>query len=156
MAAVTICSNFGAQENKVCHHFHFFFPICHEVARGLDAMILDFWMLNFKPAFSLSSFTFIKRLFSSSSLSVIRMLSYAYLRLLIFLLAVLIPAWSSLFHVMYSIYKLKISRVTSLFSNFLLIASFVVWLLENVIYSFIYTTLPFKITHKFVYDQLCN
>ena len=28
-----------------------------------------FWMLSFKPAFSLSSFTFIKRLFISSSLS---------------------------------------------------------------------------------------
>ena len=39
--------------------------ICHEVM-GLDAMILVFWMLNFKPAFSLCSFTFIKRLFSSS------------------------------------------------------------------------------------------
>ena len=39
---------------------------------GLDAMILVFWMLSFKPAFSLSSFTFIKRLFSSSSLSAIR------------------------------------------------------------------------------------
>ena len=35
---------------------------------GPDAMILVFWMLNFKPTFSLSSFTFIKRLFSSSSL----------------------------------------------------------------------------------------
>ena len=34
---------------------------------GPDAMILVFWMLSFKPAFSLSSFTFIiKRLFSSS------------------------------------------------------------------------------------------
>ena len=33
-----------------------FFPsICHEM-RGLDAMILVFWMLSFKPAFSLSSF----------------------------------------------------------------------------------------------------
>ena len=42
--------------------------ICHEVM-GPDAMILVFWMLSFKPAFSLSSFTFIKRLFSSSSLS---------------------------------------------------------------------------------------
>ena len=30
---------------------------------GLDAMILVFWMLSFKPTFSLSSFTFIKRLF---------------------------------------------------------------------------------------------
>ena len=37
--------------------------ICHEVM-GPDAMILIFWMLSFKPAFSLSSFTFIKRLFS--------------------------------------------------------------------------------------------
>ena len=44
--------------------------ICHEVM-GPDAMIFDFWMLSFKPAFSLSSFTFIKRLFSSSLLSAI-------------------------------------------------------------------------------------
>ena len=40
--------------------------ICHEVM-GLDAMILVFWMLSFKQTFSLSSFTFIKRLFSTSS-----------------------------------------------------------------------------------------
>ena len=39
--------------------------ICHEVM-GLDAMIFVFWILSFKPAFSLSSCTFIKRLFSSS------------------------------------------------------------------------------------------
>ena len=32
-----------------------------------DAMIFVFWMLSFKPTFSLSSFTFIKRLFSSPS-----------------------------------------------------------------------------------------
>ena len=42
--------------------------ISHEVM-GPDAMILVFWMLSFKPTFSLSSFTFIKRLFSSSSVS---------------------------------------------------------------------------------------
>ena len=41
--------------------------ICHEVV-GPDAMIFVFWMLSFKPTVSLSSFTFIKRLFSSSSL----------------------------------------------------------------------------------------
>ena len=35
--------------------------ICHEVM-GLDTMILAFWMLCFKPMFSLSSFTFFKRL----------------------------------------------------------------------------------------------
>ena len=38
--------------------------IYHEVM-GLDAMILVFWVLSFKSAFSLSSFTFIKKLFSS-------------------------------------------------------------------------------------------
>ena len=60
--------------------------ICHEVT-GLDAMILVFWTLNFRPTFSLSSFTFIKRLFSSS-LSAIRVVSSACLRLLIFLQAI--------------------------------------------------------------------
>ena len=68
--------------------------ICHEVM-GLDAMILVFWMLSFKPVFSLSSFTFIKRLFSSSSLSAVRVVSSAFLRLLIFLLAILIPGCAS-------------------------------------------------------------
>ena len=58
--------------------------ICHEVM-GLDAMILVFQMLSFKPAFSLSSLNFIKRLFSSSLLSAIKVVSSAYLRLLIFL-----------------------------------------------------------------------
>ena len=51
--------------------------ISHEVM-GPDAMNLVFWMLSFKPIFSLSSFTFIKRLFSSSSLSAIRVVSSAY------------------------------------------------------------------------------
>ena len=76
--------------------------ICHEV-------IFIFWMLSFKPAFSLSSFTFIKRLFSSS-LSAIRVVSSAYLRLLIFLLAILIPACASsspAFRMMYFEYKLN-------------------------------------------------
>ena len=68
--------------------------ICHEVM-GPDAMILVFWMLSFKPTFSLSLLTFIKRLFSSSSFSTIRLVSSAYLRLLIFLLAILIPACAS-------------------------------------------------------------
>ena len=44
--------------------------ICHE-GMGLDAKIFIFWMLSFKPGFSLSSFTFIKRLFSFSLLSTI-------------------------------------------------------------------------------------
>ena len=58
--------------------------ICHEVM-GSDAMIFVFWTLSFKPTFSHSSFSLIKRLFSSSSLSATRVVSSAYLRLLIFL-----------------------------------------------------------------------
>ena len=76
MAAVTICSDFGALQNKVCHCFHCF-PIYLPWSDGTgpDAMTLVFWMLSFKPTFSLSSFTFIKKLFSSSSLSAIRVVS---------------------------------------------------------------------------------
>ena len=83
--------------------------VCHEVM-GPDAMILVFWMLSFKPAFSLSCFTFIKRLFSSSSLSAFKVVSSAYLRLLIFLPAIMIPAYDSsswAFCMMYSAYKLN-------------------------------------------------
>ena len=63
--------------------------IYHKVM-GPDAMIFIFWMLSFKSAFSFCCFTFIKRLFSSSSLSAKRVVSSAYLSLLTFLLAILI------------------------------------------------------------------
>ena len=109
MAAVTICSDFKAQINKVSHCFHCF-PIYLPWSDGTRCMILVFWMLSFKPGFSLSSFTFIKRLFSSSLLPAIRVVSSSYLRLLIFLLEILIPACalSSLaFHMMYFAYKLN-------------------------------------------------
>ena len=109
MAAVTICSDFGAQKNKVSHCFHCF-PIYLPWSDGTRCHDLSFLKLSFKPTFSLSSFTFIKRLFSSSSLSAIRVVSSIYLRLLIFLLAVLVPACASsspAFLVMYSAYKLN-------------------------------------------------
>ena len=48
-------------------------------------------MFSFKPAVLLSSFTLINRLFSSSSLFAIRVVSSACLRLLILPLAILIP-----------------------------------------------------------------
>ena len=66
-------------------------------------------MLSFKPAFSVFSLTLIKRLFSTSSLSAIRVVSSAYLKL-IFLLAVLILVYASsslAFRMMYSAYKLN-------------------------------------------------
>ena len=76
---------------------------------GSDTMIFVFGMLSFKLVFSLSSFTFIKRLFSSS-LSSIMVVSSAYLRLLIFLPAILSRACASsstAFHMTYSTYKLN-------------------------------------------------
>ena len=86
------------------------FPsISHEVM-GLDAMIFIFCMVSFKPTISLSSFTYIKRLFSSSSLSAFRVVSSAYLRLLIFLPTILIlgcTSFSLVFLMMYSAYKLN-------------------------------------------------
>ena len=84
MAAITIYSDLGAPKIKSATVSTVSPSICHEVM-GLDVMILVFWMLSFKPIFSLSSFTFIKGLFSSSLLSAIRVVSSAYLRLLIFL-----------------------------------------------------------------------
>ena len=92
VAAVTVHSNFAVQENKVCHCFHIF-PIYlpwSDETRGHDLKFFE--CLSFKPTFSLSSFTFIKRLFSSSSFSAIRLVLSAYIRLLIFLPAILIPA----------------------------------------------------------------
>ena len=154
MAVGTNCSDFGAQEHKICHVSIVSPSICHEVM-GPDDMIL-FWMFS-GGSYSkesvcnvedthlipgsgrspgegsgnplqysclensmdretwwaktmesqrvghnwatnvwllLSSFTFIKRLFSSSSLSAIIVVTSAHLRLLIVLLAILIPACS--------------------------------------------------------------
>ena len=124
MAAVTICNHaFHHHVTAFHHHAVILEPpkikpvtvsiaspfICHKVI-GPDAMILIFWMLSFKPTFLLSSLAFIKSLFSSSLLSAIRVLSSAYLRLLIFLLAILIPACASCspaFLTMFSAYKLN-------------------------------------------------
>ena len=104
MAAITIYSDFGAQKDKVPYCFHCF-AIYLPWSDGTEQLIwsdliwwdqmpwsLVFWMLSFKPAFSLSSFTLIKRLFSSFLLSAIRVVSSEYLRLLIFLQIILIPA----------------------------------------------------------------
>ena len=83
-------------------------------------MNLVFCMLGFRPTFSLSAFIFIKWLFSSSLLSAIRVVSSAYLRLLTFLPAILIPGNQSVvpgpvlavasqpaFRMIYSAYKLN-------------------------------------------------
>ena len=99
-------------KNKVCHCF-ICFTIYLPWSDGTRCHDLSFLNVELEPTFSLSSFTFIKRLFSSS-LSAIRVLSSAYLRLLIFLPAILILACASsspAFLIMYSAYNL-LSRVT--------------------------------------------
>ena len=106
MTAVTIYRDFGAQENKVCHCFPLYLPW----SDGTRCHDLNFLNIEFKPAFSLSSFTFIKMFFTSSLLSAIKAMSSAYLRLLIFLLAILILACASsslAFYMIYSAYKLN-------------------------------------------------
>ena len=109
MAAFTIGSDFGGRENKnlfILPPFAVYLPWSDET-RCHD---LSFWMLRFKPAFLLCSFTFIKRLFRSSSVSAIKVVTSSYLRLFIFLLAILIPVCDSfipVFHVMCSAYNLN-------------------------------------------------
>ena len=107
MAAITICSDFGAQKNEVWHFplFPHLFPM-----KWWDHMpwssFSECWALSqlFHSPLSL------KGPFSSSSLSAIRVVSSAYLRLLIFLPAILIPACASSspgFLMMYSAFKLN-------------------------------------------------
>ena len=98
MAAVTVLSDFGNQENKICHCFHFL-PIYLPWS--------ECWVLGqlFHSLFHLHQDTF-----SSLTLSSIRVVLSAYLRLLIFLPATLIPVCgpsSPTFHMMYSAYKLN-------------------------------------------------
>ena len=72
-----------------------------------SSLFFECWVLSH---FSLSSFTFITRLFSSCLLSAIRVVSSVYFKLLIFLQAILIPvcASSSLAsHMMYPAHKLN-------------------------------------------------
>ena len=107
MAVVTVHSGFGAQETKICHCFHFS-PINLTWSDGIGCHDLSFFNVEFKPTFSLSSFTFFKRLFSSSLLFAIKVVSSAYLKLLIYLPAILIPACESpspAFHLMYSAWR---------------------------------------------------
>ena len=67
--------------------------VCCEVMEPV-AMIFVFWILSFKPAFALSSFTLIMRLFSSL-LSALRVVSSAYLKLItVIIIAVCIYFWN--------------------------------------------------------------
>ena len=100
-----IHSDFGAKENKIYHCFHLI-PIHLPLKDGIGCHDLSFWMLNFKSSFSL----FDRHQEALCSSSAIRVVSSAYLKLLIFLHAILIPVYelSSLaFSMTYSACKLN-------------------------------------------------
>ena len=109
MAVVTNNSDFGDQEEEICHYFHLF-PFYLPCSNGAGS----YWFLKeylvLSRLFHFFSFSFIKRLFISSSLSAIRVVSFAYLRLLMFLPPILIPACNSsslAFLMMCSAYRLN-------------------------------------------------
>ena len=90
MAAVIIHSDFRAQDDEICHCFHLspFYLTWRNESRCHD---LVFVMFSYKSTLSPSSFTLIRRLFSSSSLSAVRVISSTYLRLSYFLQFSLFP-----------------------------------------------------------------
>ena len=51
MAAITIHSDFGAQENKICHYFHCF-PTYLPWSDGTECHDVIFWISSSKPTFS--------------------------------------------------------------------------------------------------------
>ena len=76
-------------------NFFPFYLLCSNGAGCHDLSFFFFLIFSLKPPLSLFSFTLIKSLFSSSSLSAIRVVSSSYLRLLMFLPPILIPACTS-------------------------------------------------------------
>ena len=109
MAVVTASSDFGVQKVKSVTVSFVSPSIFHEVMGPDDPIhFFECWVLS--QFFSLSSFTFIQRLFISSLLCVMRVVSSSYLRSSTFLPATLIPACASsslAFHMMYSACKLN-------------------------------------------------
>ena len=99
-----------------------------------------FWMLSFKPNFSLSSFTYIKRLFSSSSLSANLICLSDVVDIL---LEIVIPA----FHMMYSAYKLNKQG-----DNIQLCCTPFLILNQSVVPCPCLTACP---TYRFLREQLC-
>ena len=110
VAAVNIHINFGDQGNEIWHCFHIL-PIyllwsdrtrCHDLSFFYSWILSQLFHSPLSPSF--------KRLLRYSSFSAIKVVSSAYLRLLIFLPAILIPACASsspAFRMIYSAYKLN-------------------------------------------------
>ena len=136
MAAVTIHNDFGAQENNICHCIHFFHLkwndgiICHDLC---FLFCFVFLILSFRKLFHFPLSPTSTDSLVSLHLLPLEWLTFAYLRLLIFLPAILIPACASFslaFHMMYSAFKLK--KQTKIHSIDLLLSQFGTSLLFHV------------------------
>ena len=100
-------------KNKVWHSFHWF-PIYFPWNDGTRCHDLSFLNVELKANFFTLLFHFHQEAFSSSSLSAIRVVSSAYLRLLQFLPAILIPACASSSPAFLMIYSTYYSLLISL------------------------------------------
>ena len=110
MAVFTIYSDFGNEENKDCHCYHCF-PIHLPRSDGDRCRELSFIKVELKTSFITLRFHLDQEAFSYSLLSAIMLVSSAYLRLLIFLSTILIPACASSsppFFLIYSAYNFPI------------------------------------------------
>ena len=108
MSTVTIHSDFGAQENKICHYFHIFPHL--STKKWWDQVPSSWFFESWVVSQLYHSPLWLSSRGSLVPLSAIRTVSSAYLRLLIFLPAILFPACESsspAFHMMYSAYKLN-------------------------------------------------
>ena len=108
MPGVTVHGHIEVEEKKICHSP--LFPLLFGTRRWDQIHDLHFINAEFQASFVTLFFHLIRRLFSSSSLSTIRLISSVYLSLLIFLLVILTPACDSsspAFHTMGSTQKLN-------------------------------------------------
>ena len=108
MAAVTICNDSGAQKHRVCHSFHCF-PIYLPWNDGAGCHDLSFLNVKLQANFFTLLFHFHQEALYFH-FTAVRVVSSAYLRLLIFLPAILIPVCASsspAFLMIYSAYKLN-------------------------------------------------
>ena len=106
---VTVCSDFEAQGKKICHCWHFF-TFYLPWSGGTGCHNLSFLNVEFKASFFTLLFHPHQEVLRFSLLSAIRVVSSAYLRLLIFLAAILISVYDSsslAFCTRYSAYKLN-------------------------------------------------
>ena len=150
MVAVTIHICLAAWENKLCHCFPCF-PIHLPWSDGTGCHDLGFECWVLRQLFH-SSVTHIKRVFSSL-ISSIRVLLSAYLRLLIFLLAILIPACISKSSVLWPS-AFCIVQLSHLYMNTVKAIALTIWIFVSKVMSLLFNTLS-RFVLSFLWRSKC-